>query len=847
MDRTYVARPGQSLCDHLDGVTEKVDILVADTLETPYGNSLSNLIATVAHLHDFGKLTSYFQEYVDKELHRQPNELEKHSRAGAIVTLHALDEQGFCPQECLAGFFAVQKHHSTIPDVSRALREWKKEEVWFENLREQLEDINNNASEFADKRIRKATDNDLSWNDIAISNPKGYRKSVKNFKPDETFYPLLVRVWSTLTCADKIDAAGGVGLTPETLRPNHDAISFDNDADDEIQTLNRYRTEARENVSSRLATAEPPNEVFRITLPTGFGKTAAGLEAGLRLATERDSRVVYALPYTTVVDQVDGVIQNQFKVSPLGERYTVHHHLANTRTRPDGEESVSDGTEVLYGETWQVGLVLTTFVQLFESVAGPGNLQSIKLPALKDSVIIVDEPQALPNSWWHLLSRLSTILTEEYNATLVLMTATQPRFVEEYNPELDPTELVPNVDEHFEFLAENPRVTFRVHESVLGDIHSTGGDSITTAQAGEEIVEERTSVSEQAAENTLVVNNTVSSAVAVGAEVTQELETVGSVLDLNAQWDAFSTEHPASVVEVAEEDQSPSSIARAFLDWLDTDSANVDSSVLTLTAALRPVDRRILIEVMRKIVDNSQETRLDEMSLVVSATQLVEAGVDVSVDQVYRDFAPLPSIVQAAGRCNRSFDGGTGTVTIWMIEEDGDQPSEIYTRDRDRLEPSRSALRTTLDSGETAISEATMISTAVDRYYAALYKSDQTTDDYDTLASAVDDAKGDTLREASLVEGHSEDALVITTDQEMATFETYLRWRESDEYQSAKEAFGTLKHLLASAGEDRIEEIERTESMLTELGYEGVTLREFDVIDARTSRVYDLRGPGIRE
>jgi len=850
MDPTYDARPGQSLADHLDGVAEKADILVAETLETPCGNSLSELISTVAHLHDFGKLTTYFQDYIDEDSHRQPNELEKHSRVGAIVTLHALSEQGFCLQECVAGFFAVQKHHGTIPNVSTALKDWKKEDAWFKHLREQLEDIDDNASESADDRIRKASGHELSWDedDIVISNPKRYRKSVRNFKPDETFYPLLVRVWSTLTCADKIDAAGDVDLTTEILRPNYDAISFDNDTDDKIQDrLNRYRTEARENVSSRLATAEPPNEVFRITLPTGFGKTAAGLEAGLRLAAERDSRVIYALPYTTVVNQVDGVIQDQFKVSPLGKKYTIHHHLADTRTRPDGDESVSDGTEVLYGESWQVGLVLTTFVQLFESVAGPGNLQSIKLPALQDSVIIVDEPQGLPNNWWHLLSRLSTILTEEYNATLVLMTATQPRFIEEYNPELDPTELVPNVDEYFDFLAENPRVMFKIHESVLGEIHSTGGDPITPAQAGEEIIKERISASEQGAENTLVVNNTVTSAVAVGAAVTRELETAGSVLDLNAQWDAFSTERPASVVEIAEENQSPFSIATAFLDWLDTDATKADAAVLTLTAALRPVDRGVLIEAMRKIVDSGKETRLDDLPLVVSATQLVEAGVDVSVDQVYRDFAPLPSIVQAAGRCNRSFDGDTGAVTIWMIEEDGDRPSGIYTSNRDRLEPARSALRTTLDPDETAISEATMISTAVDRYYAALYDSDQTSDDYDTLASAVDDARGDTLREASLVEDHSEDALVITTDQEMATFETYLRRRESGEYQGAKEAFGTLKHLLASAQEERIEGIETTESVLAELGYEDVTLWEFDVIDVRTSGVYDLRGLGVRE
>jgi len=175
------------------------------------------------------------------------------------------------------------------------------------------------------------------------------------------------------------------------------------------------------------------------------------------------------------------------------------------------------------------------------------------------------------------------------------------------------------------------------------------------------------------------------------------------------------------------------------------------------------------------------------------------------------------------------------------------EPSRIYTHGRDRLEPAKAALRKTVGENATAIPEATMVSSAVDQYYTELYSADETTDAYDGLASAVDNAEGDTLREASLVEDYNEDALVIATKEELTALETYLSRRESDQYYDAKEAFGTLKHLLASANKDRIEKLEATGSVLSHLGYEDTTLREFDIVDARTRPVYDFHGIGIRE
>ena len=80
----------------------------------------------------------------------------------------------------------------------------------------------------------------------------------------------------------------------------------------------------------------------------------------------------------------------------------------------------------LLGETWRSGLVLTTFVKLFESLARPTSNTAMKGVSLSNAVIILDEPQALPMRWWPAVERICRLLTDELGATIISMTATQP-------------------------------------------------------------------------------------------------------------------------------------------------------------------------------------------------------------------------------------------------------------------------------------------------------------------------------------------------------------------------------------------------------------------------------------
>jgi len=159
--------------------------------------------------------------------------------------------------------------------------------------------------------------------------------------------------------------------------------------------------------------------------PTGLGKTFTGLSAAFELrdsladreTAESARQIIYALPYTSIIEQTRELFEDPelWGADPEKSALTVHHYLSETVVHHDdydaGDTAATDDEETasMLGEAWRDGTVLTTFVQLFESLAGPTNRQGLKLPSLESSIIILDEPQALPKDWWGAIQRLLDI------------------------------------------------------------------------------------------------------------------------------------------------------------------------------------------------------------------------------------------------------------------------------------------------------------------------------------------------------------------------------------------------------------------------------------------------------
>ena len=196
--------------------------------------------------------------------------------------------------------------------------------------------------------------------------------------------------------------------------------------------------------------------LYTLTVPTGGGKTIASLAFALRHAVHHGmDRVVYVIPYTSIIEQNAAVFRDI-----LGAENVVEHHSG---VAFDGDRDLDpDGyRQALASENWDAPVIVTTAVQFFESLYSNKPSKCRKLHNLANSVLIFDEAQMLPGE--HLRPCVSAIaqLVRHYGATAVLCTATQPALndlFEQYTGGLPIRELCPDPAALYDRLR---RVTFR--------------------------------------------------------------------------------------------------------------------------------------------------------------------------------------------------------------------------------------------------------------------------------------------------------------------------------------------------------------------------------------------------
>jgi CRISPR-associated endonuclease/helicase Cas3/CRISPR-associated endonuclease Cas3-HD len=413
-------------------------------------------------------------------------------------------------------------------------------------------------------------------------------------------------------------------------------------------------------------------------------------------------------------------------------------------------------------------------VQLFESLVGPGNTQSMKLPALYDSVIVLDEPQALPMKWWKLVQRVATILTEEYDATIIAMTATQPALF------ADAFELVPDVDRYFN---QFERVEYDVHDSALAFDNTDA--TLDYETAGKTILAETGET-----DSALAICNTIDSA----AALTDTIQEQGTVVDvgrcLTETLQAQSTDNLGDDGKRRAADKID---VEAFVDRVERALEPDDSALVHLSTRLRPRDRFALIEATKRLTDRS-------IPLVAVSTQLIEAGVDISFDRVYRDIAPIDSVVQAAGRCNRSFERDRGTVTLWWLappEGTTKTPSQaVYDSHGVSTISLTAKTLDVIDAGESTIAEPMMTRDAVKRYYG--FVSDRNPGD-PQFVDWVNEAKAAELGELSLIgKRDSVSVIVCRTDAGVALVDEMVAALKKFDYDTFDDLRDEAKELTIS-------------------------------------------------
>ncbi|MHB0877704.1 MAG: CRISPR-associated endonuclease Cas3'' [Anaerolineae bacterium] len=207
----------------------------------------------------------------------------------------------------------------------------------------------------------------------------------------------------------------------------------------------------REVYRACLAAASQPPGLFRLCVPTGGGKTLSGMGFALRHALEHGlGRVIVAVPFISITEQTADTYRAVF--DRPGEPSVVLEHHSGAVTDDD------DSWARLAAENWDAPIVVTTTVQLFESLFGNRPGATRKLHNLAGSVIILDEAQSLPGRLLRPILDGLGHLCRCCGASVVLSTATQPAFSaipefassgEAAGSSLGGRDIVPEPERHF--------------------------------------------------------------------------------------------------------------------------------------------------------------------------------------------------------------------------------------------------------------------------------------------------------------------------------------------------------------------------------------------------------------
>jgi CRISPR-associated endonuclease/helicase Cas3 len=624
-----LSHPDKTLATHIAEVREAARAILH--LHSP-DTEREKLIEETVSLHDLGKASAAFQEYIrDPSGYRGRRDRKAHTPLGLAATLVLGERLGRDPFWKLCVPAAVLGHHSAFPNAHRLTAHHFGNDDWAEIIEEQAAEVP--ASEvskltgFPLEEILANPDLCDMADDIASDLIKDLRMRANADLPGAVADRLRMQfVFSVLLEADKAFLAlasrgresyreeRNVLLSPEMVEKHL--------RDSEPSDINALRSAARKESLCTLL-EDPDRRLWTLALPTGLGKTltAASLAMSLRDAGEAVGprrRIIIVLPFLSIIDQTAQVYDDLLK-RPLTSTLMQSHSLSE-RTYDDTEERDAE----FFLDTWDSEIVVTTFDQFLLSLLGARARHQMRFHNLADSIIVFDEVQALPTQLWDIAKHSLTQLTAHLNSTAILMSATQPGFLEEA-----------------ESLIRDPKTyydAFGRYRLVLKHRESMPLDDFI-----ESVLDRR---EELEGERVLITLNTRASARAVRDALAEE-------------WDA---------------------------------------PIYLLTADVTPKDRLAAIEKIKKD---------SESPCLVVSTQVIEAGVDVDMTLVMRDFAPLDSLVQIAGRCNRNGRWPRKDVEIYHLKNSAGRSfaEMVYTVGKGSPDLRLEETRRVLASHETVLEE----------------------------------------------------------------------------------------------------------------------------------------------
>jgi CRISPR-associated endonuclease/helicase Cas3 len=360
----------------------------------------SELARYAGLLHDIGKFNPAFQAYLmDAELHPSIKKRGPDHKGAGLVLANRLNLSPLA--------FLIMGHHGGLPS--------------FAKLKEKLNECKDNSQVL--EAIEAAKD---IIPELCVAPANLIPTHISSEHEAELFIRLL---FSALVDADFLDTEQHFTAGQVSRRNNGSSLSTlwqDFEVAQKkfsgcpLTTVNTIRNEVYQDC---LKASELEPGFFRLTVPTGGGKTRSSLAFALRHAIKHElQHIIYAIPYTSITEQT----ATDFRMIFSDKQAVLEHHSGITTPDDPSNISPEEIWRRLASENWDAPLVVTTTVQLFESLMAYTTSKCRKLHNIAGSVIILDETQMLPTQLLRAILDILHQLVAHYGTTVVLCTATQP-------------------------------------------------------------------------------------------------------------------------------------------------------------------------------------------------------------------------------------------------------------------------------------------------------------------------------------------------------------------------------------------------------------------------------------
>ncbi|BBE30402.1 CRISPR-associated helicase/endonuclease Cas3 [Tepiditoga spiralis] len=577
------------LIDHLKGVLNiGVDVYKnKKKLLFPFEKKhIEVALKNMLFFHDLGKSTAFFQQYLKESIENEEisvsKDLRKHSLISALYAGLKTYKDTNSKILSLIVFESIKKHHGNLEDFDSAIF------IEDEHLKKIWDNLN-----FKDLNIK----NEIKYFEIKDYIDFLYDLDEQSFKDE--YYFILNFFFSILTYSDKTEVIFHKKIKNiyfsdvKNFVNKYKAIKFKNVVSNELNEL-------RESAYLESFTNLNDAKIFSLNLPTGIGKTLNAFNLAFNSLNSQYNKIIYALPYTSIVDQTAKIAVEMLKINELvPENYlTVHHHLSEIEYKNNDDFYKGEKAQFLI-ENWDKPLIITTFWQLFNSIITNQNLTLRKFHNISNSIIILDEIQTLPYIYWNLIKDIFEKITKIFNIKIIIMTATMPFIFKE-----DKINIFPLINDKKKYFSKFSRYKI----SKINNLNTIYLEDISEIALKD--------LKENPQKDFLFVFNTIKS----------------------------STE---------------------FFKLL---KENINEKITYLSTNITPIER----------LERINYIKTSKKRKIVVSTQLIEAGVDIDLDVIYRDLAPLDNIIQTAGRCNRNNKNQMGLLKLFSLKRNKSSKKEDF-------------------------------------------------------------------------------------------------------------------------------------------------------------------------